>query len=52
MFEEIDFERLKRLPNYVFAVVNDLKMEARRAGEDVIDLFDGKSRWPDTKTYR
>jgi alanine-synthesizing transaminase len=29
---------MKRLPPYVFAVVNQLKMEARRRGEDIIDL--------------
>ena len=32
------FARLDRLPPYVFATVNDIKMEARRAGEDIIDL--------------
>ena len=32
------FARLDRLPPYVFATVNELKMEARRAGEDIIDL--------------
>jgi alanine-synthesizing transaminase len=30
--------RLYRLPPYVFAQVNALKMERRRAGEDIIDL--------------
>jgi len=33
-----EFRRMKRLPPYVFAVVNDLKMELRRQGEDIIDL--------------
>ena len=32
------FARLDRLPPYVFATVNELKMDARRAGEDIIDL--------------
>jgi alanine-synthesizing transaminase len=32
------FARLDRLPPYVFAQVNEIKMEARRAGQDVIDL--------------
>ncbi len=32
------FARLDRLPPYVFATVNQLKMEARRSGEDIIDL--------------
>jgi alanine-synthesizing transaminase len=35
MFE---FSRIKRLPPYVFATVNNLKMDARRRGEDIIDL--------------
>lgn len=35
MFE---FNRTKRLPPYVFAIVNNLKMEARRKGDDIIDL--------------
>ncbi len=33
-----EFARLDRLPPYVFATVNELKMKARRAGEDIIDL--------------
>ncbi|MEF3191819.1 MAG: LL-diaminopimelate aminotransferase [Campylobacterales bacterium] len=41
MFDEIEFNRIKRLPPYVFAVVNDLKMQQRRAGEDVIDFSMG-----------
>ncbi len=32
------FARLNRLPPYVFAAVNDLKMELRHAGEDIVDL--------------
>ena len=32
------FARLDRLPPYVFATVNEIKMEARRAGKDIIDL--------------
>ncbi len=32
------FARLNRLPPYVFAAVNELKMERRRAGEDIVDL--------------
>ncbi len=41
MFDEIEFDRIKRLPKYVFAEVNDLKMAERRAGEDVIDFSMG-----------
>jgi alanine-synthesizing transaminase len=33
-----NFERLNRLPPYVFATVTQIKMDARRAGEDIIDL--------------
>lgn len=33
-----NFARLDRLPPYVFATVNELKMESRRAGADIIDL--------------
>ncbi|MFZ0243604.1 MAG: aminotransferase class I/II-fold pyridoxal phosphate-dependent enzyme [Desulfobacterales bacterium] len=32
------FARLDRLPPYVFAQVNAIKMEARHKGEDIIDL--------------
>ncbi|SPP99801.1 putative aminotransferase, PLP-dependent [Candidatus Sulfobium mesophilum] len=46
MFE---FSRIKRLPPYVFAIVNNLKMEARRKGEDIIDLGMGN---PDGATPR
>ena len=33
-----EFARLDRLPPYVFATVNALKMEERRSGNDIIDL--------------
>ncbi|MGB5159064.1 aminotransferase class I/II-fold pyridoxal phosphate-dependent enzyme [Desulfobacterium sp. N47] len=32
------FARLDRLPPYVFATVNKIKMDARHAGQDIIDL--------------
>lgn len=41
MFDEIQFDRMKRLPKYVFAEVNELKMAERRAGVDVIDFSMG-----------
>jgi alanine-synthesizing transaminase len=44
-----EFKRIKRLPPYVFAIVNKLKMEARRKGEDIIDLGMGN---PDLPTPR
>jgi alanine-synthesizing transaminase len=42
-----EFRRIKRLPPYVFQVVNELKMKLRRAGEDIIDLGMGN---PDIAT--
>ena len=33
-----EFHRIKRLPPYVFSEVDALKIEARRNGEDIIDL--------------
>ena len=47
MFDEIEVERMKRLQHYVFAQVNAIKMEARRAGVDVIDFSMGN---PDGET--
>lgn len=41
MFDEIEFDKMKRLPKYVFAEVNELKMAERRAGADVIDFSMG-----------
>jgi alanine-synthesizing transaminase len=43
------FARLDRLPPYVFATVNQIKMEARRQGRDIIDLGMGN---PDLGTPR
>jgi len=34
----MEFRRIENLPPYVFTVINNLKIEARRAGNDVIDL--------------
>ena len=42
-----DFYRIKRLPPYVFAIVNDLKTKARSQGQDIIDLGMGN---PDQAT--
>ncbi len=33
-----EFPRIKRLPHYVFAIVNELKAKMRREGEDIIDF--------------
>jgi alanine-synthesizing transaminase len=42
----MDFPRIKRLPPYVFNVVGELKLAARRAGEDVVDLSMGNPDGP------
>ncbi|MDN2785197.1 LL-diaminopimelate aminotransferase [Campylobacter coli] len=47
MFDEIRFNTIERLPNYVFAEVNAIKMAARRARKDIIDFSMGN---PDGKT--
>lgn len=44
-----DFPRVKRLPPYVFSVVNELKLEARRRGEDIVDLGMGNPDLPTPK---
>ena len=41
-----DFPRINRLPPYVFNIVNDLKMDARRRGEDIIDFGMGNPDQP------
>src|SRR5687768_14841186 len=41
-----EFPRIKRLPAYVFNITNELKMNARRAGEDIIDLSMGNPDGP------
>ncbi|WP_334091570.1 LL-diaminopimelate aminotransferase [Helicobacter typhlonius] len=47
MFDEIEFNKIKRLPKYVFAAINEIKIEMRRNNEDVIDFSMGN---PDGKT--
>jgi len=44
-----EFQRINRLPPYVFNIVNDLKAKARAAGEDIIDFGMGN---PDQPTPR
>ncbi len=44
-----DFPRIKRLPPYVFNIVNELKAKARARGEDIIDFGMGN---PDQPTPR
>lgn len=42
-----DFSRIRRLPPYVFNITAELKMVARRRGEDIIDMSMGN---PDGQT--
>jgi alanine-synthesizing transaminase len=44
-----EFYRIKKLPPYVFAVINELRDKARAAGEDIIDMGMGN---PDGATPR
>jgi len=41
-----EFPRIKRLPPYVFNIVNDLKAQARARGEDIIDFGMGNPDQP------
>jgi alanine-synthesizing transaminase len=45
-FRPVEFRRVPDLPPYVFAAVDQLKLELRRAGEDVIDLGFGNPDLP------
>ncbi len=41
-----EFQRIKRLPPYVFSIVNQLKAKQRAAGEDIIDFGMGNPDQP------
>ncbi len=41
-----EFNRINRLPPYAFAVTNELKMQARHAGEDIVDMSMGNPDQP------
>ncbi len=41
-----EFPRIKRLPPYVFSVVNELKMRLRREGRDIVDFGMGNPDRP------
>ncbi len=43
------FPRIKRLPPYVFNIVNELKAQARKRGEDIIDFGMGNPDQPTPK---
>ncbi|HEY1269975.1 MAG TPA: alanine transaminase [Candidatus Binatia bacterium] len=42
----MEFQRIKRLPPYVFNIINDLKLEARHRGEDIVDFGMGNPDMP------
>jgi len=42
----VDFRRINNLPPYVFTIINNLKITARRDGDDVIDLGFGNPDIP------
>ncbi|MCZ6541451.1 MAG: alanine transaminase [Nitrospinae bacterium] len=44
-----EFSRINRLPPYVFDIVGDLKLQARRRGEDIIDFGMGNPDLPTPK---
>lgn len=43
---ESEFPRIKRLPPYVFNIVNELKAQARQRGEDIVDFGMGNPDQP------
>ena len=43
---EADFQRIRRLPPYVFNIVGELKKQARAQGEDIIDFGMGNPDQP------
>jgi alanine-synthesizing transaminase len=47
--EGLGFHRMMRLPPYILGIVNQLKMEARQRGEDIIDLGMGNPDLPTPK---
>ncbi len=47
MFNEIQFEKINRLPKYLFAEISELKMKLRHEGSDIIDFSMGN---PDAPT--
>jgi len=44
-----EFPRIKRLPPYVFNITAELKMAARRRGEDIVDMSMGNPDGPTPK---
>ncbi len=46
MLAPMEFRRIQGLPPYVFTIIDGLKIEARRAGRDVVDLGFGNPDLP------
>ncbi|MCX5896526.1 MAG: aminotransferase class I/II-fold pyridoxal phosphate-dependent enzyme [Proteobacteria bacterium] len=44
-----EFRRIKRLPPYIFSIIDNLKFQARRDGEDIIDMGMGNPDLPTPK---
>ena len=42
----MEFQRIKRLPPYVFSIIDGMKMEARHRGEDIVDFGMGNPDLP------
>ena len=49
MNSDIEFHRIRRLPPYVFSIVNELKVKARNEQRDVIDFGMGNPDQPTPK---
>ena len=47
-----EFDRIKRLPPYVFEEVNRLKADLRAKGKDIIDFVIGNPDMPTQKHIR
>src|SRR5262245_14268619 len=45
----MEFRRITGMPPYVFTIIDSLKIEARRAGIDVVDLGFGNPDLPSPK---
>ena len=42
----MEFQRIKRLPPYVFSIIDGMKMQARHRGEDIVDFGMGNPDLP------
>lgn len=42
----MEFRRIHNLPPYAFAAVNERKLQARRAGDDIVDFGFGNPDIP------